>query len=470
MISTITLRFGSSLRTRKMFSPPITSRRFTTTSRCSSMKACSRSGSRDTSVGGANAGNSAIASFSLWSRMASGALKTRAPSRTAADKSHVLATYSRSKGGSLRISTPSNSASRRTLGSCSLYQSSSFAVTDRRRARVATCAFAQWISDTRQHQISWPRAWAARIIATLESLYALSDSSGSMTKRSGNLLGLRDHVLHRGTHLGVGQRCVAALGRHGVLALQRILDERVHALLDPGRPGRLVAELRRAGDAGRMAGRAGTVEHLLAVGCCGLRGSAGGGALLRWLPGWLGGRSLRGGGLRQGRSLELRTCLVGEECHCASDVVVAERGIAAFRRHGAFPLERGLHERLVALLDARRPGCLVADLGRAGDTRLMAGRAHRLHDFLAAAPAGSAAAARAELDMRDRLQSCRDRIGRERAGIGVPFAGHELHDEHDADHRHEKGQQDHDDQLLRRLDERGMRVVRAHWGQSCLRV
>jgi len=64
-----------------------------------------RAGSRLTSVGEVKRANSAIASFSLWSRIASGALNTRAPSRTAADSSQVLTTYSRSNGGSLRIRT-----------------------------------------------------------------------------------------------------------------------------------------------------------------------------------------------------------------------------------------------------------------------------------------------------------------------------------------------------------------------------
>ena len=61
--------------------------------------------SRAAMVFAVNCGNSAMASFSLWSRTARGELNTRAPSRSAADSIHVLVTYSRSKGGSLRIST-----------------------------------------------------------------------------------------------------------------------------------------------------------------------------------------------------------------------------------------------------------------------------------------------------------------------------------------------------------------------------
>ena len=72
IVSTMTLRFGSSARTRNTFSPPITSSRFTTMSRSASMNAWMRSGSRETSVAAVKRANSAIASFSLWSRIASG--------------------------------------------------------------------------------------------------------------------------------------------------------------------------------------------------------------------------------------------------------------------------------------------------------------------------------------------------------------------------------------------------------------
>src|SRR5438445_185090 len=70
-------------------------------------------------------------------------------------------------------------------------------------------------------QMAWPRACAARIIATLESLYALRDSSGSTMKRSAaaklencGLLGLRHHEIDRGADLGLSERRVAGLGRH----------------------------------------------------------------------------------------------------------------------------------------------------------------------------------------------------------------------------------------------------------------
>ena len=127
MVSTITLRFGSSVRTRKMLAPPMPSRCLSTVSPCSSINAWIRSGSRVTSVGATNCGNSVIASFSLWSRSAAGRLKTRAPLRSAASRSQVLATYSRSKGGSLRITVASNEARVRLPGGAARYQSLSSA-------------------------------------------------------------------------------------------------------------------------------------------------------------------------------------------------------------------------------------------------------------------------------------------------------------------------------------------------------
>src|SRR6218665_1920651 len=67
--------------------------------------------SRVTSVGPMNWGNSMIASFSGWSRKARGLLNTLAPSRSACSSRWVAQKYSLSKGGSLRMSTASKSAS-----------------------------------------------------------------------------------------------------------------------------------------------------------------------------------------------------------------------------------------------------------------------------------------------------------------------------------------------------------------------
>src|SRR5438046_4839558 len=53
-----------------------------------------------------------------------------------------------------------------------------------RVACALTRFFDQWRCVCSAAQMAWPRVCAARIIATLESLYALRDSSGSTMKRS----------------------------------------------------------------------------------------------------------------------------------------------------------------------------------------------------------------------------------------------------------------------------------------------
>src|SRR6266513_5162584 len=297
MVSTMTLRFGSSCRTRKTPAPPIPSSRFSTVSHCSSMNSCSRGISRATRQGTVKLANSAIANFSLCSRRACGAWNTLAPSRTAAERSQVLATYSGSNGGSLRISTAPNSTSGLACDSCARYQSSSLSVSDSRVAPAATRLFAQCRLACSQTCTPCPRAWAARIIATLESLYALSESSGSMMKSRSRLLALGDHELDRGAHFAVGKRRVAALGRHRALAFQRRLQQAIRAVREVRRPRRLVAELRRAGDPGRVAQHAGGVVHLLAIGL--LRGRGRTSRL-----GFRGGRTFAAGGGVGGTELD----------------------------------------------------------------------------------------------------------------------------------------------------------------------
>src|SRR5688572_10278990 len=307
VVSTITLRLGSSRRTRKMPAPPMPSRRFSTTSRCSSMNSCRSRMARLTREGTVNRENSAIANFSLWSRIARGALNTRAPCRSASPSSQVLATYSMSKGGSLRISVTEKSCSARVSDSCGRYQSSSLSVREIRVARALTLPF-QERSCCCETKTWCPRICAARIMATVVSLYALSSSGGSMMKRirAARLFRLRGHELDRGAHLGVGERRVAALRRHGALAFEHRLGERVHALLEARCPRRLVAQLGRAGDRLRVARDAGLVVHRLAVG-------------------------RRGGLLRSSgfffhcRLLEFSAGLVGHERHRPAQFRVGER-------------------------------------------------------------------------------------------------------------------------------------------------
>src|SRR5438552_18688539 len=104
------------------------------------------------------------------------------------------------------------------------------------------------------------------IIDPLDSLKAYKDSSVAMMKSRSRLLALGDHELDRGAHFAVGKRRVAALGRHRALAFQRRLQQAIRAVHEVRRPRRLVAELRRAGDAARVAGAARRLVDLLAVG------------------------------------------------------------------------------------------------------------------------------------------------------------------------------------------------------------
>src|SRR6185369_5878334 len=350
IVSTMTLRFGSSWRSTKMPAPPMPSRRLSTTCLFSSTKACRSSIRRASREGTVNCVNPAIENFSLWSRTAPGSLNTLAPWRPASDRSQVLATYSMSNGGSLRISTASNSRRGRSAVSCARYQSASSAVTEIRVARAVTAFFAQRSVVCSQTKSAWPRACAARIIATVVSLYALSSSGGSMTKRRTRLLALRDHEVDACAQLGVGERGAARLRRHGAFALGDRLHQRVHALLDARAPSLLVAELRRSGQSLRVAGEADLVVDGLALrgACRGLRFGGGlgfsgrrlrcsGGSGLRLLGcRGLGGLLLcsrgLGGLLRRGRLLQLAARLVRHEDDGARDLVVGERGIAAARR------------------------------------------------------------------------------------------------------------------------------------------
>src|SRR5262245_25537779 len=295
-----------------------------------------------------------------------------------------------SKGGSLRISTASSSKSGRSTVSCGRYQSSSLSVSESRVARATTDFLDQRSAVCSQTRTLWPRACAARIIATVVSLYALSSSGGSMMKRRTRLLALRDHEVDSGADLRVGERGTARLGRHRALALDYRFHQRRGALLDARRPRFLVAELRRAGEALRVAGEADLVVNRLAVArCCGgFRLSRGRFGLGFWRDRnlRLHLRSLRLGSLLRRRGLlELGAGLVRHVDHCARHLVVGKRGIAALRRHRAFALDGDRHHRLEAVLDTRRPRAGVADLRRVGHAGLVAGGARGLDDGLAAA-------------------------------------------------------------------------------------
>src|SRR3954465_8018116 len=154
-----------------------------------------------------------------------------------------------SKGGSLRMSTAPNAFSGSTTVSCGRYQSSSLSVSETRVAWAATSLF-QKRSSCSQTKTEWPRFCARRLIVTVVSLYALSDSGGSTTNRIRAarllalfLLGSRRswfleagargvrHEHHCARDLGVGKRGVAAFGRHRALALDGGLHQRAQTFL-----------------------------------------------------------------------------------------------------------------------------------------------------------------------------------------------------------------------------------------------
>ena len=120
---------------------------------------------RVTRVGAVKRANSAIASFSLWSRSARGSLNTRAPSRTASSRSQVAVTYSMSKGGSLRISTASNSVSASSRGRSMWYQRSLFPVSSRRQDSPTTRPRFHITPSCIRMCSAWPRPAASTIMA-----------------------------------------------------------------------------------------------------------------------------------------------------------------------------------------------------------------------------------------------------------------------------------------------------------------
>ena len=169
-VSQIALRLGSSARTLNMPLPPMPSSGLRMVSPSSSTKAWILCGSRLTRVVAAYSGNSVMASFSEWSRIARGSLKTLAPACTARSSSQVAVTYSKSKGGSWRISTASKALSGCTRCSPATYQSWSSARGSIASALATTAPSRQASASRWMVHTAWPRRAASRIIAMLESL------------------------------------------------------------------------------------------------------------------------------------------------------------------------------------------------------------------------------------------------------------------------------------------------------------
>ena len=78
--------------------------------------------------------------------------------------------------------------------------------------------------------------------------------------------------------------------------------------------------------------------------------------------------------------------------HRCFDVVIAQRGVAPFGRHGIKAIDGVLHQSLFALFDARCPVFVFGYFGRAGDRRscAVAGFAGLIKNFRAASRLGIA--------------------------------------------------------------------------------
>src|SRR5262249_34829596 len=120
-------------------------------------------------------------------------------------------------------------------------------------------------------------------------------------------------------------------------------------------------------------------------GCRRRRGGRRGGDLRRRRRGRRGpgGGWRRRGFLRRWWLLEARAGLVRPVHHAARDLVIAEIGVAAARRHRLDPVDRILHERVEPCLDVIGPRRLVAELGRVRDAGGVARGADLLVDLLA---------------------------------------------------------------------------------------
>src|SRR5690606_8036903 len=122
---------------------------------------------------------------------------------------------------------------------------------------------------------------------------------GLFSWRCRGLLGGVDHVFDGRADVVLGRGGRAALGRHRALALHGDLEHGVHAGLDVGRPGGLVAELGRVGHARGVTSETGGLVQLFA-------GRVDGGLLFgggcRRRGGGSGGRGGGRGGRRGGRS------------------------------------------------------------------------------------------------------------------------------------------------------------------------
>jgi len=133
---------------------------------------------------------------------------------------------------------------------------------------------------------------------------------------------------------------------------------------------------------------------------------------------------------------------------------------AAAGRHVALALQRGLHEGIEPLLEARRPGSRVADLRGAGGADGVAGGALSRVDLLARAQGGGLRGV-ADVDLAHGLDAAGDGFRRHAvaAGAGAMIVRDVVDEQDDRDHRDHEGEQHGDDELLGRLDRAFVRQV-----------
>ncbi len=153
------------------------------------------------------------------------------------------------------------------------------------------------------------------------------------------------------------------------------------------------------------------------------------------------------------RLLEFRAGLIAEIRHRARNLDRVEIGVAAFCRHAFEAFDGMLDQRVVALLQTRRPRPDVAGFRCAGHTGCMAGCASKLVDRLAGLQR-SRAASLGQHHRSDRLEPIGNRLWRHRRrSSAAGLVTHDiLHQQDDDQHRDNKRQNDHRNQLSRCLD------------------
>src|ERR1700674_3812734 len=157
----------------------------------------------------------------------------------------------------------------------------------------------------------------------------------------------------------------------------------------------------------------------------------------------------------------MRARSVGHVNHRALHFDIGKIGVDAFGRHDLAgflnTIDGALREGLVALLDGGSPLSLVADLGCAGDPRLVTGLAQRLKDLLAGKIAFRAARIR-HRDLAEGLDA------RQELTLGFRVSrrfhvGDKLRKRYDQSDWYREAEHDGNDQLLMRLDECGLAVA-----------